>query len=322
MLLTRHLLSRMLPPLGASLILTLALGALGLVAAQVLAAPARPSLQGLVQLAALAAPVIAGLAGPFAALVGLAAGLSIWRREGAWETLQAAGVRGRSLLGGLGGLALLVGLLGLASAHRLEPACRAQARELLTASLRPVPGRLVQLGPVTLRAERVTQQGYERLFIATEGLVGTAERGQLDASGLRLSGARLLVGDTLVELEELELPLELPGARVELVERSDASLADLVQRMEQRGANPGYERAVLLKRTAVPLAMGLLVLAVGPLVLRGRAWMLAGLALGHWGLVRAGDKLLALHSAELAAWLPTLVVGALVAWIWLRWREA
>jgi lipopolysaccharide export LptBFGC system permease protein LptF len=322
MLLTRHLLVRMLPSLGASLILTVALGALGLVAAQVLAAPARPSGGALLELSLLAVPVIAGIAGPLAVLVGLAAGLSIWRREGAWEALQASGVRGRSLLGGLGGLALLVAGLGLGSAHALEPSCRAEARELLRESLRPVPGRLVQLGPLTLRAEEVSDEGFARLFLAAEGVVGTADRGQLDEDGLRLVRARLLAGDTLIEVEELHLPLELPGVRIELVERSDASLRGLVERMDRRGANSGYERSVLLKRSAVPVAMGLLVLAVAPLVLGRRAWMVGGLALLHWGLVRLGDKALALHSAELAAWLPTLLIGVLVGLIWLRWREA
>lgn len=303
-------------------------GIVGFVGARALQAPALPSGAALLTLAGCATPTVLGLVAPLACVVGLSGTLRRWRQEGQWTAVQAAGLGGRVLLGPALGFALAVGGLCWVSAHHLEPAARAAARGLVTEALRPRPGVPLQIGTVTLLADAVDASGLTGVFFAVDGptwpRVGSARAASLAPGQLLLeSGVVHLPGppQARVDFERLTLPLPVPDHRVELNERSDAALAALIARMEARGRDAGYERAVLLKRSAWPVAAALLVLICPPLALRRRALWPAVPIVAYWGLVRGLDAGARAVGGGVAAWLPVALLGLAVAWTWGRWRE-
>jgi lipopolysaccharide export LptBFGC system permease protein LptF len=327
--LTRAFLARAGALTGAALIALLAVGGVGLGAAEVLRAPATPDLAALGALALAIGPVVLGTGLPLAALVGVAAALGQWRDEGEWLALRSAGWGGRALLPALLAVALAVGAASWALNHWLEPAARAQIRHALREGLHPAPGRVLDLGATALVADEVDGERLRGLFFATEEgggalVVGTAARGSLTTERLVLEDGLLHApGDPAlgVAFERAELPLALPGVRVELVERSDASLEAVIERMQADGRDASYERAVLEKRSAWPLASALMVLLAGPLALGGRAWALGGAVLGYWAAVRGFDHAAASLGGAAAAWSPPLLLALACAAAWLGWRE-
>ena len=85
--------------------------------------------------------------------------------------------------------------------------------------------------------------------------------------------------------------------------------------MELHGRKANYERAVLAKRSAWPLAASMIVLAALPLGLRGLSPP-AGALLGFWVLVRLCDQASGALGGTLAAWIPSLAVMALAMGAW------
>lgn len=296
-------------------------GALGLVAVQLLQAPVTPEPVVAARLLAFAVPALASLGLPLAALTGTAAALVSFRRAGRWQALMACGGGSRGLIPGLLTLALGLGLATAASTHVLEPAGRAGARDALASRVLPRPGRLVTWGGLALQANTVEDDRLGEVFFAVDETVGTARSGELDDGVLTLRSGRTLAGDTLVEFDTLRVPLPGPDVRVELVERTDAALRELVERMERNGKDASYEESVLLKRTSWPVAAALLLLLAPPLVLGRRTPLLALGPLGYFAAVRGCDAVVAHLGAAGSAWLPVAGLALAVAVSWWRWRE-
>lgn len=325
---TRYTLHSVVPAMAAAVVVVAGLGGLVGVALELLRAPVRPSLSALPGLLLVALPLTWSAALPLAAMLGLSGALWRWRRDGQWSALRASGVGGGQLL--RAALPLALGLsLGVAGlTHGVEPAARAATQAALRASLEVVPGRLVQLGGLSLVAEVAEGETLEGLAFAWEDpgqlVSGAAARGRLEADALVLEQGRLLAlgaSPVQVDFERLRLRLERPEARVERTERSSAALRDLVQRMEAKGRDASHERATLLRRWSWPLAAGLLLLACPPLALSRRLLPLAALPVAYWSLVRAADGLTLSLGGGLAAWGPTAALAALVAALWWRWEE-
>lgn len=312
----------------------LAVGGIGLGAVEVLRAPAAPDAAALGALALALGPVVLGSGLPLAALVGVVAVASQWREEGEWLALRAAGWGGRGLLPGLLTAALMVGASSWILNHQLEPAARSQIRAALREGLRPAPGRVLELGDAAIVADAIEHDPIEGdtmigLFFAREEAggtlaVGSAARGRLVGDALVLEdGVFHAPGEPAlgVRFETATVPLELPLAKVELVERTDASLRRLVSRMESSGQNAGYERSILSKRSAWPVASALMVLLAAPLALGGRAWAVAAAVLGYWAAVRGFDHAARSLGGVLAAWSPPGLLAVLTAAVWASWRD-
>ena len=327
-------LRRLLAATGAALVALLAVGGIGLGAVEVLRAPAAPDASALGTLALALGPVVLGSGLPLAALVGVVAVAGQWREEGEWLALRAAGWGGRGLLPALLTAALAVGASSWLLNHQLEPAARSQIRAALREGLRPAPGRVLELGDAALVADAIESDPVEGdtlvgLFFAWEEAggtlaVGSAARGRLTDDALVLEdGVFHAPGDPAlgVRFETATVPLALPSARVELVERTDASLGKLVDRMEAAGKNAGYERSVLAKRSAWPIASALMVLLAAPLALGGRAWAVAVAVLGYWAAVRGFDHAARSLGGLAAAWAPPGLLLALTVAAWASWRE-
>lgn len=311
-----------LGPAGAAAALVVAVGSVGFVVSRLLAAPVAltPASLGLVAAASL--PAIASLALPIAAGLGTVALARRWQAEGEWVALQAAGVGIRNFLGPLLLIAAATGGACYALSHHVEPAARAAAADALARGFELRPGRLIRAGPVALSAREVDGSALRGVFFALDGdgppRVGGAARGSL-ASGVLILEDGVLHDPgppgIRVAFDRVELPIPEAGRRWELAERSDAALADLVARMEAHGKRAEYERAVLEKRSAWPVAAALLTLLALPLGLRGPTPPAAALV-GYWVMVRVCDQGSASLGGALAAWLPTLLLASLVGAAW------
>lgn len=316
-----------LAPGGVALVLLMVAGAFTQAATVALRAPVMPGAAHLAGITARLLPSLLALALPAALLVGLLAGLGPWARDGTWTALRAAGLPGRRLLVPVLGPALLVAVVMAAVTHQVGPGGRRAAGRMLaeaTAQVRLVPGRFVALdGTVLHRTEDgalAVFQGDRWLRAATGRVLPTA-----DGLVLALEDGAGRGGPWSVTFHTARVPLDgsAVGRRVELEERSDGELADLVRRMEQAGREAAYERAVLVKRTTLPLCALLLPLVALPLALRwgGRPGHGLLVVLGWWGLVRVGDGAVAVLGAGLAASLPLLGLAVTGVVLWATWRD-
>lgn len=309
-------------PAAASAALVAAVGGVGFVAARLFAAPVSLGPAGLGAVIAAAVPAIASLALPLAASLGAVSLARRWQAEDEWLALQAAGVRLTAFFLPNLLIAAAVGGACYALSHRVEPAARAAAADAVAQELALRPGRITRLGPLTLAALEVKDGTLEGVFFAVDApdspRVGGAARGQLSGQSLVLEeGVYQDPGPPAlrVSFDRLTLPIPRSERRWELTERSDAALADLVRRMELHGRRADYERAVLAKRSAWPLAAAMIVLAALPLGLRGLGPP-AGALLGFWVLVRLCDQASAALGGTLAAWLPSVAALALALGAW------
>lgn len=320
-LLTLMLLRGALPRVAVALLLLCAAAVLGLVATTVLRAPVllRPGL--LPTLVALVLPGALNLGLPLAVMGGVAALLSRWREDGVWVALQAAGTQQRALLPGLILLALVAGGSCWVLGHRVEPAAQARLGAL---QVSPAPGRLLQLGELSLMAEASDGTRLQGVFFAWDKagstLLGRAERGTWGTDGLVLEQVRAhQPGEPELRLDLERLTLRPESRRVQGVERDDRSLQALIQRMEARGRDAWAERSLLMRRDAWPAAAALLVLLAAPLALSGRSGALVLAPLLFWAAQRALDQLGAGLGPVLVAWGPSGLLGLGVLLAWVRW---
>ena len=310
----------------AAVLVLVAIGGVGVGAVQWLQAPVAPPAEALPAVLLAAVPMVLGTGLPLAALAGVLVVLSRWLDEGAWLALQTSGLSGRALLPGLVLLGLAIGSVSFSLAHHLEPAARTTLREILREGLRPVAGRPLDLGAGMLVADHVDGDRLRGVLFASDadGLVGTAREARLEDDALVLLEGRAHAPgppELAVRFEEARVPLARPGVRVELVERSTPRLGELVERMEARGRDAAYERAVLTKRTAWPVSAFLLTLLAAPLALRGRSGLAGVAVLAYWVLVRVCDGAAAALGGTLAGWAPTGVLALVTLVSWLRWRD-
>ena len=310
----------------AAVLVLVAVGGVGVGAVQWLQAPVAPPVEALPRVLLAAVPMVLGTGLPLAVLAGVLVVLSRWLDEGAWLALQTSGLSGRALLPGLVLLGVAVGGASYALSHHLEPAARSSLREVLRDGLRPVAGRPLDLGAGILVADQVDGERLRGVLFASDGdgLVGTAREARLEADALVLLEGRAHAPgppELAVSFEQARVPLSPPGVRVELVERSTERLGELVERMEEKGRDAAYERAVLTKRTAWPVSAFLLTLLAAPLALRGRSGRAALAVLAYWVLVRVCDGAAGALGGTLAGWAPTAVLGVATLASWLRWRD-
>jgi len=329
-MLTRLTLRSMAAPAAAALFLLCAAGLLLEAAALVLRAAVTPGARTTLQASLVLLPAVLEYTLPVALLVGLCLAYGRWSTEGTWIALRASGVSGRRLLPAALLAGLLAALLMAATTHSLAPeGRRAAARTLQAASseARLLPGHFVQLGEVLMR-----QDPAGDLLVISDELALVASSGRLEASSgglvLELSAGRALA--TAGEQRRLSfdsatipLALEQGSRRVELAERSASELSGLIARMRDRGKAASYERAVLLKRSTMPLALLVLPLLALPLGLRwrGQPSHMMAVVVGYWVLLRLGDQHCHALGPHLAAALPLLGLALAAALCWSRWRD-
>lgn len=312
------------PVLSAAALLVLVGGALQL-SALILRSAVVPGVDLLARiLVPLAAPLLVVVL-PVAVFVGVAVGLGRWVENGTWTGLRSLGVGGRGLVGPALGLALAGAVATAVTTLALAPEGRRQvARVLLQAAgqVRLVPGHFLGLGDAV-----VLRRPGEGVFVVTEGVAVDASAGWVEAveGGLVLSledGQAVGPGPSPFRFtfSRARFPLALPtqDRRVELEERSQSELGDLVRRMESAGRDASYEANVWLKRFTIPLAVPLLGLLAIPLGLRGsgRVLPLLLVILGYWVLIRVGD----LACRQVGPWIAvSLAPAGLLAALGLAW---
>jgi lipopolysaccharide export LptBFGC system permease protein LptF len=111
---------------------------------------------------------------------------------------------------------------------------------------------------------------------------------------------------------------------VELVERSDQSLSDLIDRMKSTQKNSSREQLALYKRSTLPLAVPFLAALGLPLgARRARPALVAvSVVLSWWAVMRICDQAVPTLGPLMAAGLPTLLVALAAAISWLSWSDA
>ncbi|MCK6525790.1 LptF/LptG family permease, partial [Myxococcota bacterium] len=250
------------------------------------------------------------------------------RADGEWTAMRAAGVRGRALLPAALILALGVGAVSWRLHHEVEPRARAALKEAARDGLRPRPNQLLQLGGVALIGAGVDGAALTdvRIVWEREGqlTVGWAARASWQAEGVVLErGVLHHPEDPELRIDFGRATLSAPqtSARVELVERSDASLRGLIERMESRGRRAEVERAWLYRRDAAPVAAAIIPILSLPLALRGRPERIFLWVLVYWALNRLVDPLASVLPGLFIAWTPTFALALGAAWVWAGWRD-
>jgi lipopolysaccharide export LptBFGC system permease protein LptF len=326
----RALWSAIVPVLSLTVLGLLGVSALLLAGRALSMSAVLPGASGLavVLLGSLPAALAAAL--PVGGLAGAVAAGRGWAEGGDARALAVSGWPPTALLPPV---LLLGGLLGAAEAtltHHLEPTGRAAVRQALHAaagqlSLRP--GQPLALGEVLLHASAASPAGYTDLFVASGDVVVQASDGAVESTGmlsLTDGGAVSLATEDRWRLSfsTAELALDIPRPRVELVERSDSSLRELIARTEADGRSAAYERLVLYKRTTLPLSLPLLTALGLPLGLSGTRPAAAAVAvtLGWWTLTRLCDQGVGALSAPWAAAIPLAALALLAAAVWGRLR--
>lgn len=330
MQLTRLTLRSVAAPGAVALVLIFLAGLLLQVAGLLLGSAALPGPGTAATILVAMAPAALEPTLPVAFLVGLMVGFGRWQAGGTWVALRSAGLAGRGLLRPVMLPALALVLVMAATSHWLAPAGRrVAARTLAQAAgeVELVPGRFLALGDLVLhqpesggllvgQGETVVLARGSALTPHSDGLLLELEQGELSTTGperVELS----------FERATLPVPVSSTGRRVELAERSDKELAELVGRMESRGRDASYELSILLKRSTLPLAPLLLPLLALPLALRwgGRPGHTLLVVLGYWSLQRIGDAACSTLGAPLATGLPLLGLALTGALLWTRWRD-
>ncbi len=302
--LARHLLRTWTPLFFATLAVLGSAGWLVLLGAEVLRSGMRPTLLGLLALAIGFLPQLISWLVPIAAGVALVGTLSDWRSGGQWVGMMAAGLGGRSLWPGVMVVSLAVAVAVAVAGHLGVPSSQAWVQRVLLEESLPMPGRLVAVGPVRLQAESADAGGIQGVQVATESWRGRARTGRLEGAWLALSGGTFenCKGDLQVAFDRAEIRLP--------VSRDSGSHRHLE-----------YRRSIVFKRTSWPVSVIVLLLLCVPAGLGGRNWLPAVALAGHWGLVRTMDHLSPQVGGGVAAWLPTLIVGAFTVVVWSRWRD-
>lgn len=278
-------------------------------------------------LVGLAVPTAWTIAAPAAGAVGIAAAIARWADEGAWAGARAVGVAGRRLLPAALAVGVAAATLALACTLVIEPWARREARRVAADAVGAaelVPGQPVSLGSAVLRPTSVDGGVARDVFVAAGRAVGTAASARLVAGAtgpaVELRDGVLAGDGWRVRFSRWSRPLPPPHSpRLELSQRSNRELRELIARTEADGRDAAYERAVLYKRALHPLATLLLPLAVLPFGASRRPG--AGVAvatLGYLVAVRVGDQL----AATIGAW-PAAATGpafvallAVAAWAW------
>ena len=295
--------------------------------------PVLPGLRGVLMVVLGYLPASLAVALPVGLLVGVVSAARGWLEGGEVLGLETCGVRPSALAWPVLALGLLAACAQGALSHGLEPLGRSQASAALhaaTGDLRLRPEQSVLLGPLLLHVVDVDGPVFHDVFIAGPGVVGAARSGRL-ASGERLQlteGMALADGgagpEWSLSFARAEISLAQGSRRVELAERSTASLRSLIERMQASGRPAAAERLACLKRSLVPACLPVLALLALPLGLRGMQPGVAavGVLLGWWSLMRVGDQAVDSLGPALAGGLPAggLVLGLILGWVaW--WRR-
>ncbi|GEM_PF-1942649 len=311
-----HLCRQWIGPTCAAAAVFSVVGGVGLIAAQLLRAPALPGLQGLAVVIGASAPVLGEWVVPLGGLAGLALLLARWRAEGDWTALQAAGLSGRTLVPGILAGGLVLALATGALAHLGAPWGRATLVDTLVHQVVPLPGRATSIGDLTLLPGRVDDDGLGDLFLAwgdgEHGLVAHAASGQLGESGqLVLLDGQVLGPAGHLAFGRLALPLPTAFGRPPPSAWPDRALAE---------SGEPYHLALRYKRTIWPLASLLLLLLAVPGVLSGRSWTVPLSVVGWWAAVRVCDGLAASLGGLGSAVLPLVLLAVSTGWCWSRWE--
>jgi lipopolysaccharide export LptBFGC system permease protein LptF len=302
--LARHLLRTWIPSFFATLVVLGSAGWLALLGAEVLRSGMRPTPLGLFALALGFIPQVVSWLVPISAGVALVGTLADWRKGGQWVGLMAAGLGGRSLCLGVAVISLAVAMAVAGTGHLLAPSSQAWVQRVLLEEALPIPGRRVVVGPVRLQAEAADEAGLREVQVAVESWHGRALTGRLEGAWLSLSSGTF-------ENCEGDLQVAFDHAKIRLP----------VLRESGSHRHPEYQRSIVFKRSSWPVSVVLLLLLCVPAGLGGRNWLPAVALVGHWGLVRTMDHLSPQLGGWVAAWLPTLVVAAITALVWSRWRD-
>ena len=278
-------------------------------------------------------PSALAVAVPVAVLVGSVAAADAWRAGGELIGLASLGIPARRI----GAAAFVVGcaaaLVEATLTHVLEPTGRSQVKTALVAAtehLQLQAEQPVRIGATLVRAERVVDDHYEDVFLATGDLVAAALIAKPEPGGvLRLEqGHALRLGDgpadhVRLAFDVARVPIGGTQLRRDAVDMSDRELSHLVERMRIEGRSGAFEAMTLYKRTAIPLNVPLLALLGVPLGARGfrPAWAALCTAVGWWALLRICDANVRAIGPTIAVMIPwtALLIAAVVAW-W-RWPD-
>jgi hypothetical protein len=188
--------------------------------------------------------------------------------------------------------------------HVLAPFSQAWVQRVLLEEALPMPGRQVALGPVRLQAAATDLGELQEIQVVVESWHGRAAAGRLEGSRL------LLFGGAFEDCKGgLQLAFDSAEIRLPLSKKSGSH------------RHPEYQRSIVFKRSSWPVSVVLLLLLCVPAGLGGRNWLPAVALGGHWALVRTMDHLSPQVGGWVAAWLPTLIVCAVTAVTWSRWRD-
>lgn len=291
-----------------------------------------PGLLGALRMALGLLPSVLSVALPVGLLFGLVTASRAWREGGDWLALAASGVGARAVLPAVVGSGLLAGLFAVGLSHVLEPLGRRDLRQTLTRAAGDIglqPDSPVAVGDALVVAQAVDGPHLGDVFIVG-GQTAVAARSGLLTGGGTLSlrdGSAVAVGPQgqaawRLEFARAELRLDIVPPRVELAERTDAELAELVARRTAAGGSAMPQALALLRRTALPACLPLLAVLAVPLGARGaRPGLAATLTvLLWWSVLRIADQFAASLGASLAAWMPALALVVACGGAWLSWR--
>lgn len=285
----------------------------------------------------LAIPIAAPIALPAGAATGAVSALARWVQEGAWGGLRASGIAGRGLLPAALALGLLAAAPTLGMTAWGEPALRREAARSAArhaTSLGFWPGIPVTVGAWTFTPEVAEGSSAGRVLmggiVGEDPAIGYVERLSIlgDPAILRLSGGSLAVlpaagrAPWRVSWERWDRPILNPDRRIELIERDSPDLLAVARRTEAGGKDASYERAILYKRGAHPLATALFPAALLPFATGSRPLLAVGAAaLGYLVAVRGGDHLARTLGPGPAAASGPLLVALLGIAAWASWRD-
>jgi hypothetical protein len=293
-------------------------GGVGLVAVQLLLAPALPNPHDLIGVLFASMPVIGEWVVPLGAMAGITALLARWRREGEWVALQAAGISGGHLIPAALTLGIAVGIGTAFLTHQGAPWGRATFFDVLVHQIVPLPGRATSVGGLTVLPGSASEGGLQDLLLVwehPEGLVvASAAQGQLGGDGgtLELLQGEVIGPQARLTFERLAVPLPQVSRMAPPSAWTDRALAE---------SSDAYHHAIGFKRTVWPLASVLFVLVSVPWTLAGRAWAMPIVVLSWWTAVRICDGLAPIVGGLGSAVLPLILLTLATGWSWLRWAS-
>ena len=293
-----------------------------------LRASAVPSFVGVLELSLAIVPAFLPLLISVGVFVGVWVAMGGWRARGEWTGLQALGCTGRQVARAMLLVSVLSALLVALSTQIWAPwGHRAAARVLADAAaeLRLVPGQFLPMGDVVLHLGPSGEW-----VVAGPDWIGAAQSGGISVVNGRPivtleRGAASGPNRTQVAFERADFGLvgAEQGRRIELAERSASGLRSLISSTEEAGRDASYERTVLYKRAALPVAAFLLPLLALCMGLRWGVRPVWGCAvvLGYWVLVRLGDQWCGSIGPLLAATIAPMGLLVSTLWAWAGWRD-